>query len=301
MLIPVTNIQRFSTRDGDGIRTTVFFKGCPLRCKWCHNPETQSMKPQIFYTAQHCIGCGNCCKICPNQAHQIVEGRHCFAAEKCNGCGKCIAHCPTNAMESTVCLMSSEQIMEKVMRDEAFFGNSGGITLSGGEPLVHPQEAVKLLKMAKEKGISTAIETCGWFDSYYIPELVKYVDCFLWDYKDSDPNRHKENTGVFPQTILQNLHQIDGYPTQIVLRCILIKDINMLNEHYDAIAELYHRLSHCVRVDLLPYHAYGGSKMEQLGYPDNSHREWIPDKDAIERAAAYLKGLGVTIGQHENG
>lgn len=292
----VTNIQRFSTHDGDGIRTTVFLKGCPLRCVWCHNPETQSARQQIFYTEQNCIGCGACFKACPNQAHFLsVDDCHRFDVKKCTGCGACTLKCPAKALEVTAKLMSLQEIMDQVMRDKAFYGKNGGITISGGEPLMYPEECIELLKMAKTEKISTAIETSGFFDGKYIPLLAEYTDLFLWDFKDSDRERHNRNTGVYPDTILENLFTLDKFNVKILLRCILVSGVNTTEEHYRALAETYHKLSHCVGVELLPYHAYGGSKMVQIGYADNGKKEWVPSQTDIRHAIVLLEEIGVLV------
>lgn len=292
-LIPVTNIQRFSTHDGEGIRTTVFLKGCPLRCSWCHNPETQSTEQQIYYTAQYCIGCGACAGGCPGKAHTLNEnGYHEFWADKCRGYGTCIAVCPSGAIEGASRLMSIEEIIHQVMKDKAFYGKDGGMTLSGGEPMMHPEASIGLLKMAKAQGISTALETSGYFDRQYIPQLAEYTDYFLWDYKDSSRERHKAYTGFYPDKILENLFLLDQYDVKIILRCIIVRNVNGEMEHYRAIADTYHALSHCTGVELLPYHPYGGSKMEQLGYGDNGRKEWIPSSDEIDNVILQLKRLG---------
>ena len=198
MLIPITKIQRFSTHDGPGIRTTVFMKGCPLRCKWCHNPETQLLRNQVFYTPQKCIGCAECIKVCKNGAHKMDEEYgHVFNSTLCIGCLKCARVCPTQALESTSCDMSVSEIMDIVMKDYAFYSDKGGITLSGGEPMLHAEECLELLSLSKKSGISTAIETCGYFDENYIEQIAKVTDLFLWDFKDGNTNRHKENTGCY--------------------------------------------------------------------------------------------------------
>lgn len=295
MKLPITNIQRFSTHDGPGIRTTVFLKGCPLSCVWCHNPETISPKQQIFYTAQNCIGCGACTEECPNKAHLLKDGCHVFDVTRCDGCGRCVSVCPTGALEAASKSMSIEEITDIVMRDKAFYGKTGGITLSGGEPLLHPVGCIELLKKAKSEGITTAIETSGFFDRRYIPELVKYTDLFLWDFKDSDYERHKKQIGVYPDEILNNLFILDNYNVKILLSCILVNGINTIQEHYSAIAETYHKLSHCVGVKLLPYHAYGGSKMVQLGYLDNGRKEWVPNNTVLRDAVVNLKSIGVLV------
>lgn len=296
MLIPVTNIQRFSIHDGPGIRTTVFLKGCPLRCQWCHNPETQELKNQILYFPGKCIGCGQCVDSCPTSAQFWNEsGEHGFNVNICTGCLACTAVCPSQAITSAARMMAPEEILEAVSRDAAFYGDDGGLTLSGGEPLLHPESCLELLHGARARGWSTAVETAGLFDGSYIPDLAKVTDWFLWDYKDSNPQRHWKNTGIDPAPILQNLRRLDQLETRIELRCILIKGINMDDSHYEAIARIASSLQHIIGVHIFPYHALGGSKNAQLGYKDNGRRDWIPSDDEMAAAAQTLSCLGVHL------
>ena len=296
MLYPITNIQRFSTQDGPGIRTTVFFKGCPLRCRWCHNPETQLTIPQIFYIPQNCIGCGACINVCPHKAQYLDEERHhCFDINKCTGCLACVSVCPSNGVEATSRYMSVQEIMDVVLKDKAFYGENGGITLSGGEPLLHAEACLELLHLAKENGITTAIETSGYFEKKYIQPLTQVTDLFLWDFKDSNAQRHQEFVGVSGEKIISNLLYADQFQTKIILRCIMVKGVNMNHDHYQAIAALYSRLQHCAGVELLPYHAWGGSKNKQLGFDDNGRKEWIPQADDMYHVIETLRSLGVVV------
>jgi len=296
MLLPVTKIQRFSTHDGPGIRTTVFLKGCPLRCKWCHNPETQSCHQQIFYTPQSCIGCGACIEACPNRAHFFdQEGNHCFDVTLCKGCLACTNVCPAKAVEPVSSLMTESEIIDEVLKDKAFYGDKGGITLSGGEPLLYAEGCLELLRIAKESKISTVVETSGYFDAAYIEQLAKLTDLFLWDFKDGNEQRHMENNGVSNEKILHNLFLTDAQETKILLRCIMVKGINMDDNHFGTIAETVSRLKHCVGVELFPYHAYGGSKNEQLGYEDNGRKEWVPTTDDMHFAKERLRELTLQL------
>lgn len=276
MKIPVTGIQRFCMHDGPGLRTVVFLKGCPLRCKWCHNPETQNSFRQIFYDEKKCIGCG-ACAVCPNQAH-VFRPDHAFDRVKCTACGSCTELCPTGALERAARMMEPDEILELVERDRDFFGQEGGLTLSGGEPMAHPEESLLLLKKAKEAGISTAVETCGYFDSRYIPDLCQHADTLLWDFKDSDAERHRYYTGVSNQKILENLKEADRQGGNIVLRCILLQGINYTPKHIGQIEALYRSLVNCHRVDFLPYHPMGSDKYRLLGIEDTFHdKRYIPE------------------------
>lgn len=296
MLIPVTKIQKFCTHDGPGVRTTVFLQGCPLRCAWCHNPETQSAGAQALYTAQLCIGCGVCESVCPEGAHAVREEGHLFRPEKCVRCGACAGVCPTGACEMSARDMDEDEILRAVCQDRAFYGEKGGMTLSGGEPMFRPEAAVALLRKARETGVHTAMETSGWFDGKWIDEIAPLTDLFLWDYKDSDSARHRRYTGQGNERILENLRLLDRHPVRIRLRCILVEGVNRNEAHLRAIAELYHSLVHCEGVDLLPYHTFGSSKNVQLGKAENAHPEWIPPEDKMEEARRYLEKQGVPVG-----
>lgn len=295
MLLPVTKIQKFCTKDGPGVRTTIFLKGCMLRCEWCHNPETQSARPEIMYSSQICIGCGACERACEQGAHALNEYGHGWTAERCVGCGKCADVCPSGACERAQRMMMPEAILQEALRDRPFYGKTGGITLSGGEPMVHPEGCARLLSMARAEGIHTAMETCGWFDGEWIERIAPLTRLFLWDFKDSDSNRHKKYTGRDNQRILDNLRRLDQQETEIRLRCILVRGVNLNEAHLSAIAETYHSLRRCKGVDLLPYHAYGSSKSIQLGREGNARPEWIPTEEQMVKAREYLRGRGVAV------
>ena len=290
----VTRIQKFCTHDGPGIRTAVFFKGCPLRCAWCHNPETRSPKTGVLLSKMLCIGCGSCARVCPNSVHGDAQERR-FEAEKCMGCGACAEACPSGALEMDSVPMTVGDIVTEVVKDRVFYGKDGGLTISGGEPMFQPEACIALLRAAKEAGITTAVETSGYFDGKYIPELARFTDTFLWDFKDSDPERHRRHTGHTNRRILENLRMLDGYDSDIRLRCIMVAGINMTAAHAEAIAELSASISHCSGVELLPYHAYGTSKAEQAGVYMEAHKEWIPTDDAMRKFEDILIGRGVKL------
>lgn len=268
--------------DGPGIRTTVFFKGCPLRCIWCHNPETQSKSTRIFFYPDKCLECG-ACSICPAKAH-LLDERHVFVRELCMHCGRCAEICPTGALEADSKIMTTEQILDEVMKDKAFFGEKGGITVSGGEPMFYPEACIDLLKNAKLAGLTTAVETCGYFDSSYIPELAEYTDTFLWDYKDSEEERHRRNTGVSQTLIMDNLRKTDLLCRNLVLRCIIIKGVNLTEEHIQNIMKLRDSLQSCGKVDIIPYHPMGSTKYKLLGIENTFDSEaHIPETSDIGR------------------
>ena len=265
----VFNIQKFCINDGPGIRTTVFLKGCMLDCKWCHNPESKQRAPQILLHADKCIGCGECAKVCRRGLHSFADGAHLFERTACIGCGECAEVC-VGALELCGYERNVDEVMAEVIKDAAFYKNSGGgMTLSGGEPFMQHEFALELLKSAKERGLHTCIETCGYVDSKILEKFIPYVDMFLWDIKETDDERHKQYTGVSNAKILSNLALLNEKGASVVLRCPLIPGYNLRDEHLYAIGELAESLDCVVRVDVEPYHPLGASKSQALGidYP----------------------------------
>ena len=231
--------------DGPGIRTAVFLKGCPLSCVWCHNPESQRFEPEILFYKDKCTGCGRCRGItaadrdfvCFNDAKEI--------------CGKTV---------------SANEVTAEVLKDKPFYKNSGGgVTLSGGEPLAQYDFSLELLKKAKENGIHTAIETCGYAEKSKILEIAKYVDLFLFDCKETDPELHKEYTGFDNKIILENLKALSDAGSKIILRCPIIPGFNDRAEHFKGISEIAGKLSGIEHIEVEPFHPLGESKYSALG------------------------------------
>ena len=291
--LKVTEIQRFCMHDGPGLRTTVFLKGCPLHCAWCHNPETQNFKSELLFYSSKCLCCAACEVSCPRGVHNLND-THLIEREKCTLCGECAKSCPTGALKLSGSEYSVEDILSIAEKDRAFYGESGGITLSGGEPFA--QEAViKLLKSCKESGLTTAVETCGYADPEVMRAATPYIDLFLWDIKDTDSARHKEYTGVGNERILNNLAVINSMNAKIRLRCILVSGVNTDDHHYYAVAELARRINNFDGIEIIPYHAYGGTKNVFLGGEDNGKKEWIPTEKETERFRSVLKEKGVRV------
>ena len=277
----VFNVQRFSTVDGPGIRTVIFLKGCPLRCAWCHNPESQSMESELFYKPELCIGCGNCERICPVGAHRICEAGHLFNRERCIACGKCAEECFLNALEICGGEKTVEEIMATVVRDMAFYEESGGgVTVSGGEPLMQLDFTYEILRRAKEQGIHTAVETSG-YTARDISVLHPVTDLWLYDIKLLEEEKHIRYTGVSGCRILENLRRLDDLGAKIVLRCPIVPDVNMDEGHFLALAQLANSLHNVVAVHLEPYHPLGLSKAGQLGKKQAYTNEEFLDGAAI--------------------
>ena len=278
----VLNIQRFCTRDGPGIRTTVFLKGCPLHCLWCHNPESQSQTPQMLYDAEKCVSCGRCVTACEQGCHTVVGQMHSIDREHCIVCGKCLSPMCL-ALELAGESMSVEQIMAEVLRDQPFYDNSGGgLTLSGGEPLYQTDFCLELLKGAKEKGLHVCMETCGLCDPEILKKLAPLVDIFLFDYKESDPARHKRYTGVDNRQILENLCLLDQLHSTVLLRCPIIPGLNDRQEHFSAIGQLAERLPCIAEIAVEPYHAFGAGKYRRLGRAYSLSEIDAPDSAAVD-------------------
>lgn len=296
MKLEVTDIQKGCTHDGPGLRTTVFLKGCPLRCRWCHNPETQRREKEAYYRPEKCIGCLACTQVCPVQAHTGQEGMHLFDPTPCVRCMACTGACPGGALEAVSRTMELEDAVEQVLADRVFYRKRGGLTVSGSEPTTQRDGLIALLDAVKAEGISTCLETCGYFPESLVPVLAERVDLFLFDVKDTDDARHLENTGVDLSRILYNLLLLDRSGAETILRCILIPDANLEDAHALALAELYGQLSHCRHIELLPYHPYGLSKSQQLGREDVQYRQ--PEQQELEAFAAILTERGVPVKLH---
>lgn len=279
----IFNIQKFCVNDGPGIRTTVFLKGCPLRCIWCHNPESKKTAPEMFYNAQKCVKCGRCAKACDKVCHEFSDDVHLYDREKCAVCGKCAEVCPTEALETAGYEISVEDALRDVLKDKVFYDNSGGgMTVSGGEPMLQFDFTLSLMKAAKEAGLHTCMETCGYAPEERYREIAPYVDIFLFDYKITDPEKHRECTGVTNELILSNLRMLDGAGSRIILRCPIIPTVNDTEEHLSAIANLANSLSNVLEINIEPYHPLGSGKSEMLGKEYALQGLGFPEEETVK-------------------
>ena len=263
----IINIQHFCTDDGPGIRTTVFFKGCPLRCVWCHNPESHNARTELMYRAEKCRSCGACVSVCPSGAHSVGEGgTHLFSRDLCTSCHKCADVCVFQALETVGEKKSVDEVLAELLSDRIFYETSGGgVTLSGGEPTAQPTFVKELLSACKREGLHTAMETCGFCSGETLMQLAPLVDLFLLDWKISDDALHQRYTGVSNQPIVENLARLDACGARVILRCPLIPDINLTEDHYLGIAALANRFRVVESIDLEPYHPMGVGKTQALG------------------------------------
>ena len=280
----IFNIQRYCVNDGPGIRTTVFMKGCPLNCAWCHNPESKKIKPQGLFRLALCTSCGRCVSVCEENCHTIKDGKHLFNPQKCKNCKSCVDACLNGAMEFMGEEKTVNEVIVEVEKDKIFYETSnGGLTVSGGEPFYQFDFLLCLLKAAKESGISTAVETCGFVKPDWLELAAPFIDLFLYDYKLSKIDEHKKYTGVENTLILENLHILNKLGKRVVLRCPIIKGINDNNDHFEAIARLTERYQNIEQVDIEPYHRLGESKAEGIGIEpvsfevanDETVNEWL--------------------------
>ncbi|MDZ7369710.1 MAG: glycyl-radical enzyme activating protein [candidate division KSB1 bacterium] len=287
----VFDIQRFSLHDGPGIRTTVFLKGCPLHCTWCSNPESQSPSPQLAFAEHKCSHCLACVGECPHGAHITVRGKHLWDVDRCKGCFACIEACPNGALRRIGKELSVEQVMDVVKRDFLYYEKSGGgMTLSGGEPLMQAEFAEALLRSAHRLGISTAVETAGVLLDP-LEQTADAVDLFLLDYKASEEMQHRNHVGTSLFQVLEGLERLATIGARVRLRCPIIPGINDNLEHFCRIAELCREYACIEAVDVLPYHDYGRSKAKEIGKP------WLlaqtsVDEETAARWIARLAALG---------
>ena len=294
----IFDIQRYSVHDGPGIRTLVFFKGCPLRCKWCQNPESLDMEPEIAFFANKCIGCGECAKACPKDAIVFEDGRR-INRELCDRCGKCAEICYAEALTVIGEEHNVRSLLDVVERDRPFYEQSGGgVTVSGGEPTLQFDFLLEFLKTAKlEAGLNTVIETCGVFSWSRFEKLLPYLDIIYFDLKLVNEDDHKRLTGLGNERILANARKLVESGKQFVFRVPLVPGMTATEENIAGLIDLLKEFGQD-RVHLLPYHKMGESKlqtldtrMEPLGVEEFTEEQIGEIKARIERA-----GIEVLVG-----
>jgi len=291
----IINIQKYSVHDGPGIRTTVFLKGCPLNCWWCHNPESQNPSHEIMFFEERCTGCGICAKRCPHAAISMVDNAPAVDGEKCNLCSKCVDFCPNNAREYVGKDMTVEELMKEIVKDEVFYEQSnGGVTFSGGEPVIHGEFLYNLLKRCKERGIHTAVDTCGCVTWENLEKIADKVDLFLYDLKLMNNEKHKNYTGKENVIVLENLEKLSARGSNIFVRMPIISGVNDDDEHID---EAIKFLSHInvIQVNLLPYHKMGMDKYRRLKMDYKLSGMEKPSEERMTEIAEMFKVNGFKI------
>ncbi|MDF2941914.1 MAG: glycyl-radical enzyme activating protein family [Herbinix sp.] len=288
----IFNIQRFSVQDGPGVRTTVFFKGCNLKCKWCHNPESISFKNQIELYKERCIGCGKCYVICPQGAHSMEEhAGHRIDRDKCIGCFQCAENCFAEALVGVGSSVSVEKLMEAIVTDELYYKNSGGgVTFSGGECMLQADFLKELLIACKQRKLHTAIDTAGAVPWTQFEKVLDWTDLYLYDLKAVDSKVHKQLTGVDNTLIIENLIKLTRLGKEIVIRIPYIIGLNDME--LEGMSNLLQGLT-VARVEVLGYHKLGDSKYHALEMENQTMDLAIPSEERIIAAVEYLKKKGI--------
>ena len=285
----IFNIQKFSVHDGPGIRTTVFFKGCPLRCRWCSNAESMCPEPELGFIESRCNGCGKCLEICPENAINMKNGKISFDREKCTACGECVSVCIPDALTIYGKQVDVDDVFKEVNKDRAFYeGSGGGVTASGGEPLRQADFVAALFRKCRESGIGTCLDTSGYAPPDRLKKVLEFTDFVLFDIKIFDAESHKNFTGVDNQLILQNAG-IVAASTRMLCRIPLIKGVNSPAENIENTARFISGLGNGAGIELLPYHRLGVGKYRTLDRPYPGEAFQTPDDEEIEAVRRIFK------------
>ena len=293
----VFNIQKFSTHDGDGVRTTIFFKGCPLKCRWCHNPESQRYEKELIFHHNKCVVCGKCVVKCPQQANSIVDGKLVFDRDKCTACGVCTDWCIKEAREIAGKEYTVDELVKEAKKDQIFYEQSGGgVTLSGGEVMAQNIDYIEqLCKRLHREGISVFIDTSGYTKYENLKRLIPFADVFLYDIKAIDSEEHKDYIGVDNALILENLVTLSNDGAGIYARLPIIGKVNATDGYINSVIRfLEDNHVKVQQVNLLPYHDIGKGKYASLDRPYDEASMVKPDKELMEHFKAMFEEHGFT-------
>ena len=291
----IFNIQKFSVHDGPGIRTTVFLKGCPLRCRWCANPESNQAEAEVLHTPAMCLGCRSCEQVCAYGAIRFEDGSFRYDSSRCRRCFACVKACPSHALTTEGTWYTVNEVMEEVRKDDAFYKKSGGgVTLSGGEPLLQKEFTEELLKNLKKEGYHTNIETSGYVEREYLERILPYLDLIYMDFKHPDSKEHQKKTGVGNERILDNLTWLLERDFPVVVRIPVIPRFNDSVE----VAERYGEILSKIRakeVHLLPFHQFGLGKWRALGLNYEYEKETSMHEEDVKEIAEILQERGLKV------
>ena len=287
------DVKRFAVHDGPGIRTTLFLKGCSLRCIWCHNPESRFTQPELAIHYPKCRLCGECARVC--SCHRIANGVHEFNRADCKACGRCEEACLSGALELFGKSITMDEAADKLLEDRIFYADGGGITLSGGEPLLQGEFCAELLARLKAEGIHCAVDTCGNVPWSAFEAVLPYTDIFLYDFKCADSEKHRQLTGSGNGLILDNLKRLNETGREIEIRMIMVPEHNMAESDLRAAGKFLAPLKSITAVRLLAYHSLARSKFQAVGHPDTMPNVVSPDAEELEKCADILRSYSIHV------
>ena len=293
----IFEIKRFAVHDGPGIRTTIFFKGCPLRCLWCHNPEGLDNKPEIALLERKCIGCGSCFEVCPNGVHErSANGEHLIHRSRCTGCNACIDACLPGALKWYGKEYTAEELFEIVLKDSGFYSESGGgVTCSGGEPLMQAEVVAELFKLCREAGIRTALDTSGCASWEAFEHVLPFVDLYLFDIKHMNSDEHRKLTRVDNRLILGNLNKLFEIGKEVEIRMPVIPGLNDSEENLVQTADFLAGAETLKKICPLPYHALSGSKYASIGITHEMPKANGNELELANKVCSYFESRGLPV------